>query len=68
MSSTSGSTQLEGADANNEAIDGWAANCLGAGLLTTMAAMIKPQTSMHATNKPRRMIVSNFMSDSDSSG
>jgi hypothetical protein len=62
MSSTIGSTQLEGAEANNEAIDAVAANRLGSGLLVTMAARIRPHTSMHATNKPRRIIVSNFMS------
>jgi hypothetical protein len=62
MSSTIGSTQLEGAETSKEAIDAESAKRIDADLLVTMAARIRPQTSMHATNRPRRISVSNFMS------
>jgi hypothetical protein len=65
MSSTIGSTQLEGAEVSREAIVVVSAKRIEAGLLVTMAARINPQTSMHATNRPRRITVSNFMSVSD---
>ena len=54
--------QEEGAEVSKAAIELVKARCIGAGLLVTMAARINPHTSMHATNKPRRIIVSNFMS------
>jgi hypothetical protein len=62
MSSTIGSTQLDGAETSREAIDAESAKRIDADLLVTMAARIRPQTSMHATNNPRRITVSNFMS------